>query len=478
MYGPVRGRERVIACSLAARRRGITVGMLRADAESLAGRGVRFEPHDPPADVQRLRELAGVAQQFSPAVALQPGESPEALFLDAAGCGLAFGGDGGFAAEVVGAVGRRGYWAVAAVADTVGAAWAVARYGAGRRLYAPDPWARVLVVPGGEERDALRPLPIEALRLNPRAVEVLRELNVTRVEQLLALPREQLPARFGSELLARIDQALGARPEPLKPEPLVEPLEARWSFEPPVNDSGAVLAVIGELLGRLLKEVRGRDVGFRKLLWWLRTDRRDPVCLPVELLRPTTSAKDLLELIRLQLERLTLPGEVTDVTVRAAVVAPLVYRQTDLFGGWADTDDVAGLIERLSSRLGSAAVLQPRLVPDAQPELAFEYVPWLTMGPMPEGRPPVGLTRPPCLMGKPEPVRVLPADGSPPGWLCWADREYAIERTWGPERVETGWWRGADVRRDYVVAETTDGERFWLYRDLAAGSWFVQGVYG
>ena len=66
----------------------------------------------------------------------------------------------------------------------------------------------------------------------------------------------------------------------------------------------------------------------------------------------------------------------------------------------------------------------------------------------------------------------------PPAWMQWEDREYAIERTWGPERIETGWWRGADVRRDYYVAETTDGERFWLFRDLAAGGWFVHGIYG
>jgi protein ImuB len=142
---------------------------------------------------------------------------------------------------------------------------------------------------------------------------------------------------------------------------------------------------------------------------------------------------------------------------------------------------VAGLIERLSSRLGNAAVLRPRLVPDAQPELAFEYEPWLAAAAarLREDRRPVRLTRPPCLNPRPEPVRVMSAGPNrPPAWMQWDDREYAIERTWGPERMETGWWRGADVRRDYYVAETTDGERFWVFQDLAAGGWFVHGVYG
>jgi protein ImuB len=387
-----------------------------------------------------------------------------------------------FAGQVVHAVRRRGYWGFAAVADTVGAAWAVARYGAEPRLFESEPRARVAVVPSGEQVEAVGLLPIEALRVPPAAVEVLHALNVVRVEQLLALPRKQLPARFGTELLTCIDRATGALAECLQPERLDEPLEARWSFEPPVANSQVLLNVFEELLGRLLKEVHGRDVGFQKLLWWLKVGSRDQVCQPVELLRPTASRKDLLDLIRLQLERVKLPGEVTDVTVRATVVAPLVYRQGDLFGGRVGAQrppDVTGLIERLSSRLGNAAVLRPRLVPDAQPELAFAYDPWLvaTDRPRDGNVMPIRLTRPPRLKERPEPVRVMSTPGGPPGWIQWKDREYAIERTWGPERVETGWWRGTDVRRDYYVAETTDGERFWLFRDLAAGGWFVQGVF-
>src|SRR5207245_3420967 len=103
VYAPLRGKDRVVACSRAARRRGITVGMLHADAESLAGQGVRFEPHDPLADVERLRELAAIGQQFSPVVALDPGESPEGLFLDATGCGVGFGGEAAYAGLVVNA---------------------------------------------------------------------------------------------------------------------------------------------------------------------------------------------------------------------------------------------------------------------------------------------------------------------------------------------------------------------------------------
>jgi protein ImuB len=451
--------------------------MLLADAESLwpkAG-AVRFEPADPLADRQRLREMVVVCQQFSPTVAIDVAESPEAVLLDATGCGFGFDGEARFAGDVIAAVRERGFWGVAAVADTVGAAWAVARHAANAR-------DRVLVVPPGEHRRALRPLPIESLRLSASTVEVLHELNVARVEQLLAIPRDQLPSRFGVEVLTCIDRALGVITEGLRAERAVEPLEARWSFEWPVDNAHVLLPVIDELLGRLLKEVRGQDVGFQKLLWWLRVEGHDQVCLPIELLRPTAVKADLLELIRLQMERLRLPGEVTDVTVRAARIVPLVYRQVDLFGGRIGAtgdEDVTGLIERLSSRLGNAVVLRPRLVPDAQPELAYQYDPWLAVATRKpsDDREPMRLTRPAILKERPEPIVVMSAPGGSPAWLKWDDREYAIERSWGPERIETGWWRAADVRRDYFTVETTDGERFWLFRDLAAGQWFVQGSF-
>lgn len=475
VHAPVRGKDRVVACSRAARRRGVSVGMLLADAESLwpkAG-AVRFEPADPLADRQRLREMAVVCQQFSPTVALDVAESPDAILLDATGCGFGFNGEAKFASDVVDAVREHGSWAIAAVADTVGAAWAVARHTADRR---------VLVVPPGEHEQALRPLPIEAIRLLTNTVEVLHELNVVRVDQLLAIPRDQLPSRFGTEVLTCIDRALGVIPEGLRAERSVEPLEARWSFESPVADAQTLMMAIDNLLDRLLKEVRGQDVGFQKLLWWLRVEGHDQVCLPVELLRPTAVKADLLELIRLQMERLRLPGEVTDVTVRAALIVPLVYRQVDLFGGRIGAtgdEDVTGLIERLSSRLGNAAVLRPRLVPDAQPEMAYQYDPWLAVATQKprDDRGSIRLTRPPILKERPEPIVVMSTPGGPPAWLKWDDREYAIERSWGPERIETGWWRAGDVRRDYFTVETTDGERLWLYRDLTGGGWFVHGVY-
>jgi protein ImuB len=489
VYGPAgRGQVRVVACSRAARRWGVRVAMLLAEAQSFwpssAGNAARFEAHDPLADRRRLRELAVWCQRLSPSVGIDDADSPDGLVLDATGCGPGFGGEQGLAEKAVAGLAGRGYWAAAAVADTVGTAWAVARHAAVKRGASSPVGSRMAIVPPGGNADALRPLPVEALRLPGPIVQVLHELNVVRIDELLAMPRASLPARFGPELLWWIDRALGLVPEPFTPEEAVESPEASWEFEPPVPDDRVLTAVIGELLERLFKRLP-REHGFQRLLCSLKPAGHDPIHFPVELLRPSASVRNLLDLVRLRIERLRLPAEVSGVTVRAASVVPLDFQQGDLFGRCGVStggNEVTGLLERLSSRLGERAVLRPRLWADAQPEMACQYAPWLSdvahAPPCADNRPAVPLTRPTWLKDRPVAIRVDSAgSGGAPERVRWGERDHSVQRAWGPERVETGWWRGEDVRRDYYAVETATGERLWLFRDLADGSWFLHGVF-
>src|SRR5262245_61531438 len=217
LYAPTsRGQLRVVACSREARLRGVRPAMVLAEAQALwpasAGQAVSFEQHDPSADRQALRDLALWCHQFSPTVALDDAEVPDCLLLDATGCGFGFGGEEAFAEKVIAALERRGYWAVAVIADTIGAAWAVVHHG--QRTASGS---RVVIISPRGHADALRALPVEALRLAGDVVQTLHELNVFRIDELLALPRAQLPSRFGDELLRCIDRALGVLPEMLAP---------------------------------------------------------------------------------------------------------------------------------------------------------------------------------------------------------------------------------------------------------------------
>ena len=474
LHASPRGKLRVVACSRAARRRGVRPGMLLAEAQSLfAPAAACFEPHDPQADRAALRQLALWCERFSPRVAVDLAESPDCLLLDVAGCGYNFGGEEELAAKAVAELRQQGCWAVAAIADTLGAAWAVA--------HAVTPGRdgpRVLVVPPGRHLEALHPLPVELLRLSVEVVELLREFDLCEIGQLLELPRAELPSRFGPELLIRLDQALGTVPELLLPERPAPVIEAAWPFEPPVADRQTLDAVIGRLLDELLDRLRPRQLGIQRLLCSLELVIGGPLHFAVELLRPSLSLRHLSELARLHLERLEIPAEVAGVTLEATRVAPLEFHQGHMFDdGPCRWREVTGLLERLSNRLGEKAVLRPHLQPDAQPEFACQYEPWLHAAVVSSSEFRVSsLNRPPCLKTQPEAIAVVSRE-SPVGFR-WQGRAYAVAHCWGPERIETGWWRGADIRRDYFIVETTAGERFWLFRALPGERWFLHGVFG
>jgi protein ImuB len=474
-----------MACSRGARRLGVKPGMPLAEAEALcAGAEAQFEPHDPPADRAALRQLAIHCQRFTPLAAVDDADEPDALLLDVTGCGYGFGGLEGLARTVVRDASQKcSYFATAALADTVGAAWAIARHGI---ALSADPAARVRIVPPGEPETALRPLPVEALRLPSDVVALLHEFDIRRIEQLLAVPRAALPSRFGPALLHRLDQALGAAAETINPEPQDEPISACWSFDPPVADGRLLDAAIGQLLERLLARLHPRGLGVQRLICSLNLTTGEPVRMPVGLVRPSTAFAHLMELLRLHRERVRVKAEIAEVALFVAQAAPLEYRQDEMFEAGSAIVPLAPLIERLISRLGESAVLRPELEPDPQPEYAWRLAATRSASGA-ERDSALGSEdsvwrlnhfRPPRLARRPVAVRVMSVvPGGPPLRFEWRQQAFRVARAWGPERIETGWWRGDDVRRDYYQVETADGERYWLFRRWPDERWFLHGVF-
>ncbi len=381
---------------------------------------------------------------------------------------------------------RPGFTPRIAIADTVGAAWAVAWYGlSGAGLCGVRP--RPVVVPAGRLAEALSPLPVEALRISPPVVEVLHDLGIETIGQLTALPRETLPSRFGPEIVRRLDQAFGQIPEPIACQRPFELPEASWGCEPPIEGRPAIEAVLRRLLVRVTRRLQSRNEGILQFDVDLNVPESGPARFSVGLVRPTLNEKRLLELARLQLERVRLRGKVGGVRVCVIRSAPLDVEQSTLFDAAGCQNahrDLDSLLNRLSNRLGDEAVLSPRLCPDFQPERGVEYRPVMKRGDWDrrtdaEKRaitPP--RQRPLRLFPRPQPAAVwsVVPDG-PPVRLRWRDGDQKIVRYEGPERIETSWWRPAPCRRDYFRAETENGRRLWLFHSHDEGSWFVHGEF-
>jgi protein ImuB len=498
---------------------------------------------------QALEALAGWCRQFSPLVGAEDSPEPDSLFLDITGLEHLFGSEALLGQRILDALHGRGLSARLAIADTLGAAWAAAHFPACKAAcgLAPLPdnpktlsRERLAILPPGETptQNALRPLPIQALRLPGHVVERLHSVGIHRIGQLDALPRQDLALRFGPALVDRWDQALGRRAEPIPACPPVRRFRLRQDLEYPTARRECVESVLHRLIDRLTEmllasgqgavrvdcRVHGDCPDFRgevrenggqgdRHIFQAETARKmsqSPAYaeFSLGLFRPSASAQHLLELVRLRLERLGIPGPVTAVSIDAAVTAPIERRQEELFEldgdrSWRSSRRVvAGLIDRLASRLGPSAVLCPRLLPDAQPERAYRYDPLRSPSPptpLPRGERGVlieGLnrkarrragrlatawdrpSRPLRLIGQPLPVSAvsLVPDGPPLRFLV-RGREHRIEQVWGPERIETGWWRGPMVARDYYRVETALGRRYWLFRRLDDGRWFLHGTF-
>ena len=447
------------------------------------------------AEPDRLEALAQWCLRFSPTVGVEEGPAPQCVFLDLTGLEHLGGGHRGVTETIAAALARRGHAARLAVADTPGAAWAVAHF----HEHSP------VFVPPGETLAALRPLPLEALRLPPRVLELLHALGLHRIGHLEPLPRSHWTARFGPELLRRWNQALGLLAEPIPGYQPPPQFVARQSWEHPIAAREAIEQVVEQLVAQVAEMLRA--VGHGALRLACRLECSPPVDVSVGLFEATVSPAHLFQLLRLQLEGARLPGPVQGAAVIAEWTVPTERRQGDLFDAAEPPRRrlLAALIDRLSSRLGSDAVLRPQLVPDAQPEAAWQYQPLVkpcgrrsSVGQafQPDrsarqaGKPDLRPEQSSRQAGKPDlrprplrltqpvpvsPVAVLPE--GPPVRFQFEGREHRVAKAWGPERIETGWWRGPRVGRDYFQVETDSGHRYWLFRRRDDGRWFVHGSF-
>lgn len=284
--------QRVAAASPECLARGVRPGMDLAQARVLCP-GAALAPHDPAGDATALARLARWAVAFSPRVGL---DAPDGLLLDITGCAHLFGGERAMLDRLCDTLAADGVTACAAVADTVGAAWAVARAGPAPRE----------AVPPGQVYAALAALPPWSLRLSPETAGRLAALGIDRAEALFMLPRATLPARFGDEALLRVDQALGRQPENFESIDPPADLALRLRFEWPLQRPEALELACRQLLERLAAGLQRRACGTRRLALVLHREggRAERIDLP--LCEPSCSLPHLWRLLQAQLERVDL----------------------------------------------------------------------------------------------------------------------------------------------------------------------------
>ncbi len=431
-----------------------------------------FLPADFVADRDILCQLALDCQRFTPLVGLEEGTHPESLFCEVTGCTHLWGGETQFLDAVSDYWLKRGFQSQFALTSTMCASWALAHT------------SKTSFVGVGDEEQALSCLTVAALRLPSVVLESLEALGLWTIGDVLSLPRESLVSRFGAILPQRLGQALGFIPETFICERLREPLSVFREWELPIEDRNTLALLCRRMLEELLSMAGRLSMGIQELEGELRSET-GPISIDIRLVEPTRDDSHLAKLVELQLDRQRWTGGI--IAIRWT--APKLGRSERAHSTWFD--DEAGtrasrafnsLVERLSSRLDPRAVLRTAVVPDAQPEHAVRLVPWMDPD-APESvsfalSPEQSRARPFRLLDTPQPIEVASVvpDG-PPLRMVWQRENYRVVRSWGPERIATGWWRAEDVERDYYRAELEDGTHVWIYRDQRNRRWFLHGFF-
>jgi protein ImuB len=493
VYGKRGNAEVLTAVDETAARRGLNVGLALAQARAMHP-ALEAIPEDCQADAALLEQIADWALRYTPLTACDP---PDGLLLDITGCAHLYGGEGALTADLAARLDAAGFAYAIAVAGTIGAASAAARFGR------PGSHAK------HGERALLSPLPLAALRLGADTVASLARVGLKRIGDIVDLPRAPLTARFGAALRRQLDRALGLEHEPLNPRLPVAPYVAEQRFAEPIAREEDVLAITERLGARLARALEQRGEGARRLeLTLFRTDgevRR----IAAGTSRPSRDPESVRALFTERLAALADaldPGFGFDMARLSVIFAePCLPEQIGI--GHADDDaELACLVDRLSARLGSQRVRRPVAQDSHIPEIAGVSVPAQATG-TDDGwaafrayRAEAELSpRPLRLLAKPEPIEALAEvpDG-PPLRFRWRRALHEVVSADGPERIEGAWWseRGGPAR-DYFRVEDKSGLRFWvfragLYRDAVRSNplsganddtptppaWFMHGMFG
>lgn len=465
IVSPSSGGLRVVRADLAARRRGVRIGCTLAEACAIAP-GVAFESLDEAGDRAAIEALARWAVCLSPIVHIEDADS---LFVDVTGCQRLFGQDQRLIERAAKGVAGQGFTVWASIADTAGAAWALAHAGESDRIVSP---------PGAAAASIAR-LPVASLRVEASTVQALRRVGVTTVEALLHLPRSSLAARFGDAVLRRLDQALGDAPEMLTAYQPPPPVRVRARLAAATDRIEVLRGMLDRLLEAFGKRLARRSAGVRQIRVTLHLAEAGHECLDLSLSRATRSADHLRRLLGARVDALRLSAKVEALCIESCHVETLDHAQQVWFeSGETEAAALGDLLDRLAARLGRRTVLRVHPVDEHQPELAYRYVSVLDgIKPPAESAAP-GRLRPLRLLPRPAPASVVAIvpDG-PPVRFRWRGGEVIAAWCDGPQRLETGWWRGPVVRRDYFHVESDTGCHFWLFRDQCRGDWFVHGLF-
>lgn len=441
--GPAQLRS-LHAVNAAAAAAGLRAGMRLPAAQALLP-GFATMEHDPARAAAAQRFLAAWAYRHSSLVSQA---WPGAIVLEAQASFRLFGPWPRFERRLRAELAALGFRHRIALAPTPRAARVLAELRDGCALMDAGALAR-----------ALDPAPVRRAALPGDAGERLHRMGVRTLGALRGLPPAGLRRRFGAPLLEHLRRLYGETDDPLPWYAPPDRFDARIEMGYEVESHMALLFPLRRMIGDLCTALSIRDGGVQAFELRLEHEQGH-TAVEIGLLAPERDAALLFEVARSRLERARIPLPVVALRLLATALPPFVPASRDLFDRrlqqgmpWPQ------LRERLRARLGDAAVYRLAAGDDPRPERAWRKR--VGDGDA-DSRAPRRPPRPGWLLPQPVPLR---------------DAQFEILQ--GPERLESGWWDGGDVRRDYYVVRTRQGRHGWAFTPAGTREgWMLHGWFG
>ncbi|MCD0488874.1 DNA polymerase Y family protein [Pedobacter sp. MC2016-14] len=463
-----RGKKVISGVNPVAAAQGLRPGLPLADAETFVPHLQVFE-EKPGREANLLKALGEWCIRYAPVVAL---DAPDGLFLDISGCTHLWGGEEAYLKEINTKFKSKGYQVRVAIADTIGAAWAIAHFGT---LNA--------IIESGEQANALLPLAPAALRLEAATLQRLHKLGLHQVRSFIGMPKSVLRRRFGDGLILRLAQALGRETEVLVPLQVPLPYQERLPSMEPIRTATGIEIAIRRLLEGICSRLKEEGKGLRTAV--LTCYRVDGKVIEVNIgtNAPSHHAEHLFKLFQLKISSIRPALGIELFLLDAPKVEALSVPQEAL---WSDepglnNQQVTELLDRFTVKLGAEVVR--RYLPDEHywPEHSIK----------PAGSVLEQLTsswqrhklRPTQLLANPEQIEVAaPVPDYPPMLFRYKGQVHYIKKADGPERIEREWWLDSGAHRDYYSVEDEEGKRYWLFRlghytGDKSQNWFIHGYF-
>ncbi|UWQ79614.1 DNA polymerase Y family protein [Leisingera sp. S132] len=514
----------ISALNLAASAEGLQAGQPLRDAHAMCA-GLVVRPRNRAAEAAFLAALRRWAGKFSPWVA-EAGE--DGLTIDLTGCAHLFGSEAALMETAGQDCAEMGLSVRMGLADTLGAAWALARYageeaapersgdaidqearatraraqrrqsvkrrhwtrgGAAPQLQAAAPQLG-RIAEAGQAYGALAPLPVAALRLDGATVAQLNRLGLRRIGDLLGQPRASLARRFGQGLVLRLDQAMGSAPEPVSPARSPDHFAVRLTLPEPIGLMEDLLAGIDRMLPRLCARLEARGKGARVLRLEAHRCDQEMEAVTLGLARASRDPARIRPLLEMKLEQID-AGYGIDMLRLEVLQAEAIHARTPAGHLQAsaaararqeDGTALEDLIGRLGARLGMEAITRCHPAESHIPEKTFtvQAAAWSEPAAGDWPQPP----RPrPLRLWRPELVHA-PDVPQVPELFRWRGRDWALAEAEGPERIAPEWWlEDPEWRsgvRDYWVVVTGCGARLWLFfahGGALSPGWFCHGSF-